>query len=812
MADLVTRMQQQLRIRGEGRGRMTRKERAQDELGRRVLAVLRQSAPKIARMDPDAPWDAQTQESIKAALGTEFGSDALVDHASDLVARVIQLGKDAGVWPHTPWPRRRRVMPQRGLLSRKDLKLLGQSRLRKLELIQQLPGVLASLDAHVVAGALLVSAADISCILLGALHPQIVDPRTPTARHGNNVWMDFKLGVSSPVKGSRARRVQRAWRNPRRWIMDDVSVLLHARFVELAQRPLDAERCLQACVRFIRIAPTTLETLARSARVDWSRQVPSLLITYATTPTIAPSLPLHAFYRLLVGRPLPPGVAPLAPRRLAALDAAKAARALRHAQPTTTAQTNNPGKQGVEAQTASVEKLARILRRLPKSDAAADALATGLAQWDAAHASADDWPTLIRYWISDTLLAQKKNPYARNDGWVRVPGMLRYVDGFAKRWVAHFHDLAPSTILADPGMLAERVRSLIVDIAGIQSADVSHTALRQFLEFVEETGGPKIVIKRDGDVVISPRDADANLLTPPEYVALLVETRKIENAYERNRAQTLSTLAYRTALRWSELQALRLRDAMVERATDGRVEILFKVREDDDNTLKSMSSRRSLTLSRFLSREELDFVSCFIEFAREAGGAKRPGSHYLFADLDALHLPPDETRTRDLIQQIMRQVSGDPTVVFHSLRHSSANAMFWRLFLEDPHDPESLAWSPGTEHVSATGLGYEGFWMTAITGRPADHPSRLHVISQALGQLGPGTALTYYLHTLEFLMHREVRKHLEIPDDVAAALEATAVDSIRRRRARGKNPLDKSLRAAREAITDIAALWGSPKK
>lgn len=810
MADLMTRMYEQLRIRGDKHGRMTRKERAQSELGLRVLAILQTHAPRIAAMAPDAPWDSIAQESLLTALKTQFPTDALFDRAHDLVARVLRLGKAAEIWIHEPWPRRRRAKPERGLLGRRDLKLLGQSHRRKLALIENLPGILASRDPHVVGGAALVAATDISGLLLPALHAQIVDPATPTWRYEYLSWVDFKIGEVAEEKHGKRRRLP--WRNPRRWILDNVSLLLRVRLIEIAKKPLDVARCLAAYSRFIGIEPIDPQNLMRSARAEWITRVPALLITYATNPAIAPSLPAHAFARLVVGRPLPPGVAPLAPRRLAALAAAEAARELREEQAANDQQDDTTSVADIDAQTTAIEALARTLRKLPKGDTAAEELERSLSEWDVEHANSGEWPTLIRYWISDTLLIQKKDPYSRGDGWPRVPGMLRYTDGFAKRWIRHFHDIPVARIKDDPESLADRVRRLIFDIAKISSADVSHTGLTHFLMFLADTGGPRILVRRDGDVVVSPRDADANLLTPAEFTALLAAIDEIADAHDRQRVRVIAILAYRLGLRWGELAAIQIRDIRFDEGLAGQIEALLKVREKENFKLKTASSRRWLSLADSLSKDEITTLIGFIRDASKLGYGKRNPTDYLFADLDALHLEPREPRTHDLIQQLMRDVSGDPTLTFHALRHAAANAMLWRLFMEDIADTEALAWLPSAGIVTAPGIGYEGAWMTAVTGRPANHPSRIYVISQALGHLGPGTSMTSYLHGLEFLMHQEATKHLDVPDEVAAALEGVDTDSIRRRRSRGVNPLKKSLQAARESISCISSLWDATRK
>lgn len=806
MAEAGLSIHQWLHI--QTQSRLSQTQRVKSAMGLRVLKVLESHAPQIAALSPKAPWNKAIGNAVLAALHAGFPTPGEFDYAHDQVSNVIRRGNRKGLWSHKPWPLRGRARPARSPLKAWMARLLGQRSARAAELIGHLPRLLDSRDANIVGGALLVAAADFSAVLLPELLVQVVETVRPVLRHESLVWMDFTLGTSG-TEDDTEKPARTAWRNVRRWFPDDVSLLLLARYRQLAQRRHDPTACLAAYSRFVRRETLSLDALIQSARAEWVTQLPMFLYTYATQPQVGVSLPLHAWGRLITGEPLPEDVKLRSPRKLA-YEAARRHRP--HFRDRIDAAAVNDSAAPLPRQLAAVEMLMQALRKRPQDPLlSAETLRAGLMAWDGLHGNIGGWPGLMRGWVEDILLVQRSDPSGKDAHWGGPSTLLRYLGGFSKRWVEHFHNLPPSHAFGQTPLLASRLETLARDLASMTSAPVAHAGLRQFLQYVADIGGPRLRVKPDGSVATLPRDADANLLSPIEYSRLLEALRGQPDSYVRARARCLSILAYRVGPRWQELQTRQLRDLRLVQHPDGTCDLLLKIRKNEFFMGKTDSAHRTLLLSGWLARDEMVEVRDFLKMATSLGGKARPQTDFLFADADALHSPPREELTHDLIQDTIRKVSGDPTLVFHSLRHAAANAIWVRLFLEQIHQPKALAWMPGASIWTAEGLGYASPWMTVVTGRRETDPSRLYVISKTLGQLGPETALQYYVHLVDLVLAREVAPPAEIPDEVAAVLEHTQPDSIRRRRNRGRPLLQHCLEQARATFPEFTQTWGKAK-
>ena len=102
-----------------------------------------------------------------------------------------------------------------------------------------------------------------------------------------------------------------------------------------------------------------------------------------------------------------------------------------------------------------------------------------------------------------------------------------------------------------------------------------------------------------------------------------------------------------------------------------------------------------------------------------------------------------------MIHRVMREVTGDPTVHFHHLRHSSPSWNLLRLFLSDIKEPPELfSHLPKTQAFLATSKDFR----KALYGH--DQPTRKHLyaIASLMGHSGPDISFAHYIHTSDLAL------------------------------------------------------------
>jgi integrase len=758
-------------------GRVTRR----DRVGQLTLGMLSEHAPEIAALKPDAEWSAKAQDAIARDIAKLPEIDRRDVH--NAVAHVIACGAFAGLWQHRPWPLRAvtSLLPSR--IRAKDVDAARDAEQRRERLMARLPGFLDSSDPNILTGALIVAAADYSAILQSEFSRQLLNPSIPRETGGGLVWIDLRLGgADSP------------WRNVRRWFLDEASQLLATRLSELHMGLPDFRVSEKEAMRSVARAldlpepNLSLPAVLRSARAWWGIHLPAFLHDYSLRPALALSLPATAWKRLVMNAPLRASEAPLPVRSLpkhepSALEECNAA-------PTTKtgdAPASTPPSRDGFAHGLACADLMRALRprRLEKK-LSSRLLRERLHAWLQRHGHAGGWTQLLYAWVCETLFSHEGGAFRRGDG-PRPPGLLRYLEGFAERFVAIFWRTPPNELDLDAWNTG--LEALRTQLADMKSASVARTGLFSFLMFAEGFGVPAVVMGDSWASIAGPADADSNLLTPSEYMRLRQWLADVPGhapgSYPDLRLQVMTVLAFRLGTRWEELQTLRLRDVVL---TVDRERGSVWIRANEFAHGKVREATRTLSIEHFLSPEERALLGRYVFMARSLGGTQRLGSDLLFADPGALGLPPEASATHDVIQTGMRQVSGDPSLVFHHLRHSCGTFALLRLFADEAAAcPAPYPWLPSWEVVSARAIvGSERSYASHLIGRGTDDPARLFAVAEMLGHLDPESSLLSYLHAMDILLHLATTKMFPMRIATAAAIDGIKPESVRRRRHRAK--------------------------
>ena len=236
---------------------------------------------------------------------------------------------------------------------------------------------------------------------------------------------------------------------------------------------------------------------------------------------------------------------------------------------------------------------------------------------------------------------------------------------------------------------------------------------------------------------------DANLLTLEEYHAALqvIEaTWPRINAPARKRiARVLVILGFRCGLRRREALYMLVQDLL-----DGPAELL--IRPSGIRQLKSDNALRRLPLAALLTDEELQEVMEWRKERVDVQKAELADCLFGNASEDLAVIPQS---IFEQINAILIQVTGDPTVHYHHLRHSFATWTFLRLMLADlkeipdffPQLPETTAW-----------LRQGPAFRRKLHGHAL--PTRKHgyLLAGLLGHGSPATSMEHYVHLLDWLL------------------------------------------------------------
>jgi len=228
-------------------------------------------------------------------------------------------------------------------------------------------------------------------------------------------------------------------------------------------------------------------------------------------------------------------------------------------------------------------------------------------------------------------------------------------------------------------------------------------------------------------------------------------------------------------VRWGELCSLQLDDVRIL----GRGRWLgVSVRITSSKTANGL---RELPLHHLLPLEELQELVAFVVDLRAGYYGVRKGTDLLFGESDAPMQAPLRATTRNVIQAAMRRVSGDPSLVFHHLRHSTANWVLLHL-MGHLHLGALAPIGTGMPVPPSDARSYHAW----VLGHDDHHVTGV-ALAALLGHLDVGVTLAHYIHLAEFLLAQATRQQpLPLSDRAAASLLGIQPASLQRRRLRAK--------------------------
>ncbi|MDG2519269.1 tyrosine-type recombinase/integrase [Lysobacter soli] len=768
------------------------------EIERRLVDALAQHAPDVLALEPGASWSPLTEAMIVSAALGPSALPADVHWVRRAIARLLDRGRQLGCWQWTGLTSSRQAKQERdrfSLINRADVDLAAERRDR---LLTKLDSVLTCGDTRILKGALIVAAADLSAVLVPELLERI--PRLfatsdrPVRSSANLAWINLPLGgVDTGAKKKTSDRAE--WKITRRFILDDVSIRLAialTQFPHNAQASADA--CLKAFATYVDLPTVSVAALCRTARSRMALLLDEASYRYATTMILAPSLPDHVFTAFLDGTrrraaavPQPhqaaPGAADVdAPADLLTQDDADEAADTSGMEVDMTPLVAVDLARQLEAAAALKRVFGKFVGgNKPRPNL--DQLRRRLEAWNRDHRKVGGWVVLMADWARAAIDSSYLPGTARSAEWKSVH---RYLTGFAVPFLSRLAHVAPDRLKEgsedELDAFADGFELLRDQLARRGGASTDKEGLRQFVRFVRAVGGPQIHLDSSWRIVVSACEADANILTEREYTKVLASLgqRGPSDGYPVARARVMTILAYRLGLRWEELQTRRLDDIKL---IDGHATLW--VRRNPYFRGKTRASIRKIPIELLLTPEELQEVSRFIELAQNL--APTPASdHFLFADSYDLTRPPATTMTHDWIVAAMRHETGDPTLVFHHLRHSAATHLFARLMIASPAPWAIADW----KRTRGPGMDWAEL-ACGLTGRSPTDASRLFAVSKLLGHSEPTTTMRYYIHLADLALASIVHRGYTGPAGDIAKREGIKRSSVYKERSRERNRRDK---------------------
>lgn len=732
-----------------GLGQRAQRRVAAHRLAREMLAT---HWPALSQLAPETDDNPVLREALLTALrGIEDLRMRIDTHRA--IEALILVGNRSGLWTLAPLPgiAQHALAPSR--IAVRDAATIDRVQGWRVVLGQRLDQLLAHADAHVRLGA-----AALALVLeAGILHANLLqDLLAPSA-----VALDLPDGLHvSAIVGGRASRMPR-WRS---WILAPVAARLWNQG-RPATRPSTAQldRALQS-VRAILgdNMPITVSALVVGACTFWAAWLPPALWDSATDPTAVAALRPDVVAQRVVRD-----------KRLTPAQVQRGARALfRDERMRWRAGQMRASMGSARDQATAFRALRRTLARDERGEPSRDAVLHRVEAWRHCHGALGGWAVLLADWVLHALSDLR---VAGLDRALKPSSVRRYLNSFGAWLIELAGDLDPTTV--DEPTLVARLEVLEVlatqDLGGIR-----RLALQEFLDFASCCGMAPIDLR---DWWASTREdgiPDANLLTPAEFTRVLVALDAAfaqGDPYGRRRARAMAILAFRAGVRWGELCGLRLVDVRI--LGRGRWQgVSVRI-----TTSKTANGLRELPLHQLLPLDELQELVAFVVDLRTGHFGVRAAADLLFGEPNAPTHAPMRATTRDPIQAAMRRISGDPALVFHHLRHATAN---WVL-LHFMGVLYSGALAPVGEGMPPPPLDARSYhaW---VLGHDDHHVTGV-ALAALLGHLDCGVTLAHYVHLVEFLQARATRQQpLPLSDRAAASLVGIQPASLQRRRLRAK--------------------------
>lgn len=624
----------------------------------------------------------------------------------------------------------------------------------------------------------------LSAILYGGMvHKQWLTPWVESLSSANcfedQLWMDMVL---KPVHSERVRRaagktgkvkpdhsqVKKTWEIRRRWFADPLTHSLVIRWHNDYQGDLSAGRNVSPMVAIRqyldlildkknRTSESFVNALLRGCATRSGLGMPAFLLAYAEGTIKSVSLPPAVWERLLTGKcveiPDQPVVAD-------------------SEQPPVDEPLPVPEPRQIAPMVKQEAMLKEVLRNILPPDThwkrrASEAREALQSYYELHRESMCQTLSCLVLWCIDLLTTYNRQELinGRVKGKIRASSVRRYLDAIGKRLVAVANK---EEILNLEGDELHDLYSEVIDACPTpKSKNKAGARLYGFHQFLMARLKAQGVDFSDLSVSSGPAEAsvDANLISLDSFDRMKsVLCPNYKKASRIRKIQLLMTiLAFRCGLRRTEVLKLRLIDLQ------GVAEPELLVRNNRYAYVKSNESIRRLPLACLLEDDELKLL---LDWRRDRileDGATDPNALLFCLEDHPSELMPSSA-VFPAIMLAIRQVTGDPSIVFHHFRHSFATWMVLRLlqnFSQDIRRRYHFLNHHLFEPEACLKL------RTALLGNHSLGRQALYATAQLCGHAGPEVTLLHYIHLCDWLLGVESSASKNQP-----VLDATTLNMI----------------------------------
>lgn len=338
--------------------------------------------------------------------------------------------------------------------------------------------------------------------------------------------------------------------------------------------------------------------------------------------------------------------------------------------------------------------------------------------------------------------------------------------------------------------------------------------LKEFHDYLMQTYDvPYVDIE---DVAGGVRIANANIITPHEYTVIsnYLGTNPYQIERLRKIHQIFFCLCYRLGLRRAEVQRIRLIDFPDLFRLDeiplgslqdiDRFELL--IRNTSHGKVKTNKSTRRLPLHLLLTKFELELLQSWIKLRLTEIGDT------LLKDQLLLCLEGDDTTTLsksrlyDPIQTALREITRDPEITIHNLRHSFASFLLLMLFVESIPDLIPETWrKKEDDYFLSDQLPY--FHLQLLLREDLHSTKRLlYLVSNLCGHVDPTETQITYLHLYDWMLGVILKQQQQaLPQSVQAIFLGLSHANWRSERTRKKILAGNTTREFLEILLDRLA-------
>ena len=415
---------------------------------------------------------------------------------------------------------------------------------------------------------------------------------------------------------------------------------------------------------------------------------------------------------------------------------------------------------------AQLRELARLIRASDPPDAQA------IARWLENERSTEERelpPSVERVaeWVEQGLCAKPRKG--------RVPRRRTAYERFnaaAGRIVGQLGAVDPAA-LTNPADLGEIYANALEDTTTAASRKRVARGLQSFHTFLCKHHG---MPNEGAQVLQAARHGRTRQIPDANYIDVATFERTmqwIEHNHTPRKSlllRLLASLGFYAGLRRSEAAGVAVAD--IEGAPDHEV----LIRANTHRMLKSANAARQLPLRVLLPPHVLDQLLEWCEMRRtEVAKEKEEPAQAPLLVMPGQARIRDNDPLLDELTQALAQVTGDGRLRYHHLRHSFASRMlvqFWEA--EQPTESAQPPWAPGPVSPESRRM------REAMLGTAPVQRRTLRLIARMMGHAGTEITVEHYLHTVDDLLGRALRRITdELTWDEIAAISGRSVVQVR---------------------------------